>query len=659
MSSRASLGSPRATSRRPRAARASMPRVVWVASLLAAVGAVTAAFPADPASASITSITTRPELPTLCDPVGLVVKGTMPDPCYHLIGATIRGPVELPTMGPIPTYEIRIRLTVQEPNPDLDIACPTVLQPYEHGFRLGILPSFGRYFVRATEYLVPFSPDSSGFPKDSTTFEYVFDVPPPTASCPPGPDCFILDFRPAEPVTTDPTRVVCDARGRPGGTGCFDVSLMTAGRVGGVQAQVTIRRATEREPVAPEILHPTSVEAVGRAASFQVAWSAEGSVLRVLLYSPTGGVLEPGDGPILHVCYAIGERAPAERYAMHFTEAIVADPSGVALDHCPTFAEIIGTFCVEGERSCDLNSDGISDIRDIVLLVRCALSGGIGGTVDCPDPLAGHADCNRDGSVDVRDVICCVRNVLEVAGLAYQTMPASRPPDDPTITDIRFQGPVQWTSASSGWAVLEVRPGIDAAGIQFGVGSETRGVRVRGLTLMEAGDGVAFDWTTRESQDCAVKGILYRPAGDTRLRGPIRVRVEVEATGETGGFPYLSVILQAANVDGSGSRTTSGLGAIPTASGTAPSVTAAAPNPFVFETQVTYALPADGRVTLRIYTTAGRLVRTLVDASLPAGVRHARWDGKDAAGNPVASGVYFLKFSAGTVERTQRILRLR
>ena len=652
VSSRPSIRSHRATTGRFTA-------LSWRATLVAALIAAGAGLFVDPASASITSITTRPEAPTVCDPVGLVVKGTMPDPCYNLIGAEIRGPVELPTMGPIPTYEIRIRLTVQEPNPALDIACPTVLEPYEQGFRLGILPSFGRYFVHATEYLVPFSPDSSAGPKDSTTFDASFDVPPGT--CTPGTDCFILSFGASGTGSVDSTRLgFCDVLGRPGGTGCFDVSLLTHGRVGGVQTQVMILdpRTADRTP--PGIFHPISVEAVGRASAFQTAWTTDGSTIKILLFSSTGGAIEPGDGPILHVCYEIGADAPRGRYPMHFAETIVADPAGTAIPACPTFAEIVGAFCVGGG-SCDLNEDLASDIRDIVLLVRCALSGGIGGTVDCPDPLAGHADCNGDGSIDIRDIICCVRGVLEGSAMASTTMPALRPPDDPTITDIRFEGPVQWTSASSGWVMLQITPGIDVAGIQFSLGS---GVRVRGMTLVEAEDGVTLEWAlrplVRTEADGDARGMLYRPAGDTRLGRRIRIRVDVDATWETAWSSYLTVSLQAADVDGRGTRTTSGTASIP-APGTlsAPTVTSVAPNPFATETEIAYSLPAAGRVTIRIYDATGRLVRTLVDSTVPAGVHRSRWDGKDNSGRSVASGPYFFQFKSGTTERTQRILRLR
>jgi hypothetical protein len=623
------------------------------------VVAVGVVLPFTSAFATIESITTRPEAPTVCDPVGLLVKGTMPDPCYHLIGASLRGPVELPTMGPIPTYEIRIRLTVQEPNPDIDVACPTVLEPYERGFRLEPLP-FGRYLVRATEYLVPFSPDSSADPKDSTAFDASFDVSP-AGPCTPGEDCFMLSF--GQAATPDSMRPgFCSALGRPGGEGCFDIALSTTGRVGGVQTQVLILNpeAPNRTPVPGDLLHPTSVQAVGRASEFQVGWTAEGSTLKVLLYSSTGGVIEPGDGPILHVCYAIASGARSAAYPMYFGETIVADPAGTAIMHCPTFAEIIGHFCIGNGATCDLNSDGLSDIRDIVLLVRCALSGGIGGTAECPDPIAGLSDCNHDGSVDVRDVICCVRATLDGPSGAHVFYAWAAPPPDPALTDIRFEGPVAWASSTLGSTTLSVRPGTGVAGVQLWVSSGWAGARVRGLALEGAPDGTQLEWTLQPSGPA--RAMLYRVRGGVALEEPIRIRVDVEPTGNPGGQPWLTVSGQAATADGATARAGSSAGsAIIPAPGTvaAPTVNAAAPNPFVSETEISYALPAAARVTLRIYDASGRLVRSLVDSSQPAGVHRARWDGRDAVGRAVASGIYFLKFSAGATERMQRVMRLR
>ena len=49
-----------------------------------------------------------------------------------------------------------------------------------------------------------------------------------------------------------------------------------------------------------------------------------------------------------------------------------------------------------------------------------------------------------------------------------------------------------------------------------------------------------------------------------------------------------------------------------------------APNPFNPLTTIQFATTAPGRVTLRLYDLAGRQVRVLVDADLPAGIHRPR-----------------------------------
>lgn len=64
------------------------------------------------------------------------------------------------------------------------------------------------------------------------------------------------------------------------------------------------------------------------------------------------------------------------------------------------------------------------------------------------------------------------------------------------------------------------------------------------------------------------------------------------------------------------------------------------PNPFNSATAINFQLPEAGYVTIKIYDTRGLEVRTLVDASKPAGNYIARWDGKDNNKNKVVSGIY-------------------
>lgn len=64
------------------------------------------------------------------------------------------------------------------------------------------------------------------------------------------------------------------------------------------------------------------------------------------------------------------------------------------------------------------------------------------------------------------------------------------------------------------------------------------------------------------------------------------------------------------------------------------------PNPFNPTTQIRYELPEAAHVELTMYNAVGQNVRVLVDETRAAGHHEIVWDGRDAAGNPVSSGVY-------------------
>ena len=83
------------------------------------------------------------------------------------------------------------------------------------------------------------------------------------------------------------------------------------------------------------------------------------------------------------------------------------------------------------------------------------------------------------------------------------------------------------------------------------------------------------------------------------------------------------------------------------------------PNPFNPRTTVTFDLARAGHATLAVYDLRGALVRRLVDAELPAGRHEAVWDGCDATGQGVASGVYLASFSDGQVRRMKRMVLVR
>ncbi len=67
------------------------------------------------------------------------------------------------------------------------------------------------------------------------------------------------------------------------------------------------------------------------------------------------------------------------------------------------------------------------------------------------------------------------------------------------------------------------------------------------------------------------------------------------------------------------------------------------PNPFNPSTTIKFALPAKGQVSVKVYNVKGALVTTLVDGVLDAGEHSVIWNGKDAHGAPVSTGVYLYK----------------
>ncbi|MCG9134116.1 T9SS type A sorting domain-containing protein [Candidatus Poribacteria bacterium] len=88
------------------------------------------------------------------------------------------------------------------------------------------------------------------------------------------------------------------------------------------------------------------------------------------------------------------------------------------------------------------------------------------------------------------------------------------------------------------------------------------------------------------------------------------------------------------------------------------------PNPFNPETWIPYHLSNDTDVQIEIYDTKGVLVRRLDLGHQMAGyytdrTKAAYWDGKNAFGEKVASGLYFYHLSAGDYSATRKMLILK
>ena len=99
------------------------------------------------------------------------------------------------------------------------------------------------------------------------------------------------------------------------------------------------------------------------------------------------------------------------------------------------------------------------------------------------------------------------------------------------------------------------------------------------------------------------------------------------------------------------------LGAIPETTALLPNY----PNPFNPETWIPYHLATDANVTLTIYNMQGVIVQQLMLGHQPAGVyesrgRAAYWNGRNALGEKVSSGVYFYTLTVGDFTATRKLL---
>jgi parallel beta-helix repeat protein len=83
------------------------------------------------------------------------------------------------------------------------------------------------------------------------------------------------------------------------------------------------------------------------------------------------------------------------------------------------------------------------------------------------------------------------------------------------------------------------------------------------------------------------------------------------------------------------------------------------PNPFNPTTRINFQVPDQRHVMLSVYDILGRVVITIVNEELDQGFHQVQWDGRNAQGHPVTSGLYLYRIEAGdfSAEKTMSLLR--
>lgn len=83
------------------------------------------------------------------------------------------------------------------------------------------------------------------------------------------------------------------------------------------------------------------------------------------------------------------------------------------------------------------------------------------------------------------------------------------------------------------------------------------------------------------------------------------------------------------------------------------------PNPFNPTTRITYSLPQNSFVALKIYDILGREVKTLINNEVNAGTHSIVWNGTDNYGNKVSSGTYIYRVVAGDFVSVKKMVLIK
>src|SRR5436309_3214504 len=169
----------------------------------------------------------------------------------------------------------------------------------------------------------------------------------------------------------------------------------------------------------PAGLRISGLTPVGPAAGMHIAWTPTADGARFVLFADQGAPIPPEDTlhtpvPVLRVTASAtaGTPIPPVTY-LQTVELLGSDEQGGRVGECvivyvggsPPIIETSAHICAG--TPCDFNADGITDVRDLVLMAHCVLQSGY-----CPPDATAHLDCDGNGQIGIDDVLCCARVLL-------------------------------------------------------------------------------------------------------------------------------------------------------------------------------------------------------------------------------------------------------
>jgi hypothetical protein len=300
-------------------------------------------------------------------------------------------------------------------------------------------------------------------------------------------------------------------------------------------------------------------------------------------------------------------------------------------------------ICAGTAPRCDFNGDGRSDIRDLVLMLRCLRDGTL-----CGDSRP-RFDCNEDQVFSIDDVSCCAESILA------QECPGCPPGESRETSQVKLAiGPPVGRIRA-----FDVPVRIDGAAAIGGARLALRYPDERYDVTRVDFSGAAADWirVSQVEDGRVLVGLLDPdPVPSTESRAVVTVHLDLKPGSEPGGDLSLESADFAAR---DGVRLDAHVAAMREPLGSRFALSESRPNPFAAATQFEVTLERPGPVEVAIFDLGGRKLYTVHRGDLPAGTHQFAWDGRLADGSRASAGVYFYRVDAGNETLARKLVLLR
>ncbi|OQX88847.1 hypothetical protein B6D60_00945 [candidate division KSB1 bacterium 4484_87] len=392
----------------------------------------------------------------------------------------------------------------------------------------------------------------------------------------------------------------------------------------------------------PDAITPLQITTTDRCLTFSASWedNPDGSI-SIVISSQQGAAILPGTGSIADILYEVNSGVKmGDSSDIKLSDVLISDE----------YDQPMLTTLLNGKFYCDVLKgdvimDGVVNIIDLVRIIDIILD-------RPPEPTQieiDAADYNCDGDVNILDVVAIINMILgrEPAGLTKGLS-----------LNIQSDDAVQVKSAGIIPFFLSKEKPISGAQIELQFDPQI--VKLGTPELTNRADGMTLVTARRQNKLSilifGINGKLIAPGDEAIFNLPFAFK---SARNTQNGFHVEKIILADGNA-GSANFSDAELNyfnlqLLPIAYRLEQNY----PNPFNMDTEIQYQLSERTAANLTIFNVLGRKVVTLFDEEQIAGTHRIHWDGRDANGQIVGTGIYFYRLQTPAFTQTRKMTILK